>query len=74
MTKLIVAFRNVANAPKNSFTGSRVVTREQTTRHGEASRGILAGFLAKAPKYSAQLALRLYRTRKRKIRIIYISF
>ena len=36
-----------AKEPTNSFTGSQVVAREQTTRHGDVNRCIIAGFLAK---------------------------
>jgi hypothetical protein len=54
-----------ANAPSNSFTGSRVVALEQTTRQGDVNRCIIAGFLAKAPKYRARFSLRWYPTRQR---------
>jgi len=54
-----------ANAPTDSFTSSRIVAREQTTRQGGVNRCIIAGFLAKAPQYRARFSLRWYPTRQR---------
>jgi len=60
-----------ANASSYSFTGSRVVAREQTTRQGDVNRCIIAGFFAKVPQYLARFSLRWYPTRQRDERISY---
>jgi len=55
-----------ANAPSNTFTGYRVVAREQMTRQGDVNSCIIAGFLAKASRYRARFSLRWYPARQRK--------